>query len=192
MRTMCFIIVYLICGLFCGSLYSQVPQGWKRQGKGFDITIDKSISYSGKSSVHFIPSDTSNFKFAWLGQFINATQYLGKRVRLSGFIRTKDLEGFSCLFLYIVQNNDETSGETKGYNRSIFGTVNWTKDDVVIDVPASAKFVVLGVLVNSVNSILSKERPEVWVDNFNLEEVSLDVPLTETRMNNPVNLDFEF
>ncbi len=170
----------------------QVPQGWKRQGKGFDITLNKHISYSGKTSVHFFPSaDTSNYRFGWLGQFINAGQYLGKRVRLSGYFKSKDLQGYACVFLYVVMSSDEISGDTRGYNRSIFGTLNWTRDEIVIDIPQAAKLIALGMVVSSVNAIASGECPEVWVDNMNFEEVSLDVPLTESRRNQPVNLDFE-
>jgi len=109
------------------------------------------------------------------------------------YIKTKDLDGYACLSFYYVDNNGETVGETRGFNRSISGTLDWTKDEVVIDVPKTAKYLSLGIMINGNNKIGSlKSYPEVWIDNLNIDEVSKDVILTDTKMNTkPINLDFE-
>jgi hypothetical protein len=193
-RFIVFFAIMFIFGIY--DIKSQIPKGWKLSGKsikGLNVTLDKSIFYSGKSSVHFTSDTSSHDRYAWMNQFISASDYFEKRIRLSGYIKTKDLDGYACLSFYYVDNNGETVGETRGFNRSISGTLDWTKDEVVIDVPKTAKYLSLGIMVIGNNKIGTfKSYPEVWIDNLNIDEVSKDVILTDTKMNTkPINLDFE-
>ena len=69
--------------------------------------------------------------------------------------------------------------------RPIRGTVDWQRYDVVLDVPAEAKAIALGVLLTGTG--------EVFVADFKLETVGLDVDTTEMDVplpERPQNLDF--
>ena len=73
-------------------------------------------------------------------------------------------------------------------NRPIKGTSDWKKYEIVLDIPPDSKSINYGVLLNG--------DGKVWFDDFKLEEVDDNVPVTNIvseKMipDQPVNLDFE-
>ena len=71
--------------------------------------------------------------------------------------------------------------------RPIGGTTEWERYEVVLDVPAEAWAIALGVLLVG--------QGEAWMSDFNVEIVGADVETTDTGMTaalpeRPQNLDF--
>ena len=73
-------------------------------------------------------------------------------------------------------------------NRPIKGTTDWKKYEIVLDIPSDSKSINYGVLLSG--------DGKVWFDDFRLEEVDDNVPVTnimseKTIPDKPVNMDFE-
>jgi hypothetical protein len=122
-----------------------------------------------------------------------ATKYLGKRVRMTGLIKCKDVAYWCGLWLRIDGKN---KGQSLSFDnmhdgksdRSINGTSDWKSYDIVLDVPEKATNMAYGALLVGTG--------QMWFDNLKFEEVGNEVPVTginKNKENNsePENLDFE-
>jgi len=102
-------------------------------------------------------------------------KYLGKRVRLTGYIKTENVREWAGLWLRIgKKGGDEALGfDNMRYgkkDRSIKGTTSWTKYEVVLDVPANSSNIIYGVMIAGTGEIR-------WHTPV-LEVVDTSVPVT--------------
>ena len=170
---------------------NQLPEGWFAAGNKpaeYEMGIDNSVHESGKSSAFIKSKNPATNEFGTLMQSISAENYLDKRLRLSGFIKSKDVNGWSGMWMRIDGDNGKQLGFDNMQTRPIKGTTDWKQYEIVLDVPANSKVINYGVLLGA--------DGEVWFDNLKLEIVDKNVPVTSARqeMNlskEPVNLDFE-
>ena len=77
--------------------------------------------------------------------------------------------------------------------RLVKGDTDWTRFDLVIDIPDVAARIAFGVLMSGADGV-------TWFNDLSLEPVGLDVPTTSTfhfcqvdwpaPLDKPINLDF--
>jgi hypothetical protein len=109
--------------------------------------------------------------FGPIGQAIWAKDYRGKRVRLTGWVRTQAVQGGASLWLRV----DGSGGGLLLDNmdgRRVSGTSDWRQLQIVLDVPAAADGLVFGGLTVG--------GGQAWFDDFALDIVGPDVPTTTT------------
>ncbi|HKZ37163.1 MAG TPA: hypothetical protein VJ184_05905, partial [Chryseolinea sp.] len=160
--------------------------------KSYDMGVDKGAGKDGKNAAT-IKSIAADIKgFGTLMQDFPPDNFLGKRIRMSGFVKTKDVTGWSGLWLRIDQKG---SREPLGFDnmhdgkidRSIKGTTKWKKYDIVLDVPSEASNLAFGALLVGTG--------QIWFDNLKFEIVDKAGTVIggkEPMLNKaPVNLDFE-
>lgn len=156
----------------------------------YEMGIDHKVYNMGTKSAT-IKSVTDIFEvgeFGTIMQQFSAKNFLGKRVRFSGFVKTQDVIGWSGLWLRI---DDSLSTALKLDNmqgRSIVGTTEWNHYSCVLDVPKNAAILNIGILLNG--------EGQVWLDNVSFQEVDYNVPTTELVPDEvfpdyPKNLSFE-
>ncbi len=100
-----FVAVAVIITLFSTWLLAaggdQIPKGWFKTGMNpteYEIKIDKGTTKDGNPSLlieSLNPKDEKDI--GNLMQVISADNYLGKRLRLSGEIKTKKVDAAACL-----------------------------------------------------------------------------------------------
>jgi len=167
------------------------PKGWFLAGskpKEYTVQMDNQVVHGGKASatMKFIGQDTSGF--GTLMQSIVADNYLGKRVRLSAFVKTQNVSGWVGLWMRIDggKNPYKSLAFDNMENRALRGTVDWKKCEVVLDVPAEAESLNWGLILGA--------KGQAWLEDVQIEIVGNDVPTTNmdaTRKKEPVNLNFE-
>ncbi|WP_133271444.1 hypothetical protein [Hymenobacter radiodurans] len=172
------------------SLFSfDVPAGWHIAGsqpKKYVMGIDEGAGQTGKKAATIKSIEAEIDGFGTLMQGSSARQYLGKRVRLSGYVKSKDVKSWAGLWMRVDQ-----AGGTKSLafdnmsNRPVKGTTDWKKYDIVLDVPAQASNIAYGALLSSTG--------QIWFDNLSFEVVDTSVPTTDLRQMSamPTNLGFE-
>jgi hypothetical protein len=96
--------------------------------------------------------------------------YLGKRVRLSGYVRTEGVENWAGFWMRVDGPGYELLSFDNMEDRPVKGTADWRKYDVVLDVPARAVNVMFGLILAG--------RGKAWFDGVTLEPVGADVPTT--------------
>lgn len=168
---------------------NQLPKGWYTPNKPseYEVGIDNSTFEHGHACAFIKSKSPTGKSFGNLMQTISAENYLGKRLRLSGYIKSKDVEQWCGMWMRVDGEESQLQFDNM-FNRQIKGTTDWTKYEIVLDVPENSKTINYGVLLTG--------QGEVWFDNFQLEEVDKSVPVTNMNNgfklpNKPINLDFE-
>ena len=184
-----------------------VPPGWFGGGtpaSEFEIGRDFEIKRSGSASVYLrsLTPGISSGGFAAVTQLIRADAYRGKRVRWSGYIRTKDV-GVKGTGLWL---RGDASASVVAFDnmarRTRTGSSEWVYEEIVLDLPEEVIGLAFGALLSDLGT--------TWFDDLKLEVVGNGIPVTEPpitpfpisdpaanvanyniRNFAPLNLDFE-
>lgn len=167
----------------------EIPEGWFEAGTNpleYEISIVKSENNKNVIQMKSLNPEGDR-DFGNLMQTINAEEYIGKRIKFSGDIKTDNAEQGAVLWMRVDgKEKDRSLAFDNMYNRMPKGTNDWEKYEIVLDVPEGAIAVNFGMM-------LYKEG-KAWFANLDLEEVSKDVPTTSLKPKElpkkPSNLDF--
>ncbi len=125
-----------------------LPPPWYPIGdQGMDkyrIEVGPDWGYQG-SGVRVYSVDDRPGSFGGIGQAISAAHYRGKKIRLTGYLRTRDVEGFAGLWLRV----DDSQGESLLDNmsdRGADGTSEWRRYSAVLPVSGDAVRVLFGAI----------------------------------------------
>jgi hypothetical protein len=180
--------VAMILGAFAAVVHANVPKGWLLAGskpEEFESGVDAEQMYQAHASAFLKSKQTSVDGFATLMQRVTAEQYKGKRIRLSGLLKSQDVVGWAGLWMRVDQRKDAVAFDNM-QDRSIKGTTGWRRYDVVLDVPKDATGVSFGILLAGTG--------EVWLSSTKFDVAGDDVPVTSLGDSKvpkaPVNLDF--
>ena len=226
MKTKIFLSI-LFMGLFAMVLFAhspqagpEIPQGWFAAGDMPDsyemgvveiqtstsIQMQKIITqnkdFASSNRVATIKSIDKKIKgFGTLMQNCQSGNYLGKRVRMSGYMKTENVNKWAGFWFRV---DGKRMGDVLAFdnmydgkkNRSIKGTSDWTKYEIVLDIPSSATNLAYGALLGGTG--------QIWFDNITFEIVDNSVSTTgytndkkesqapeKIYYANPTNLDFE-
>jgi hypothetical protein len=191
------IVAYLVTFLFLSFagfkiIEDGIPNGWFKAGSSPESYEIKTIKNAGKNGENAldIKSIKEDIKgFGTLMQNFSAEKYLNKRVRLSGDIKSRNVDQWAGLWMRIDGKDNPTKplGFDNMMNRSIKGTTDWKKYSVVLDVPSNSNLINIGILLAG--------KGEVWVSNLKFDIVDKSVPVTDLKENpsksEPSNLDFK-
>ncbi len=164
-------------------VHANVPRGWHLAGsnpQGFEVGVDANQTYQNHASAFLKSTQSTVEGFGTLMQSIQAEQYKGKKVRLSGQVKSQEVAGWAGLWMRIDQGKDVIAFDNME-NRSIKGTSEWQQYDVVLEVPKDATVISFGILLSG--------GGEVWLSNTKFDVVAADVPVTNVP-DKPVNLQF--
>lgn len=184
-------------------IVSGMPHGWIRTPLGtaerYSMTVDSAVKRSGNASALLAFACGATDGFGSLAQSIAADEYLGKRVRLSGWLKTENAQEAG---LWMRLDGDKRLlGFDNMMPRAVKGTTDWKQYEVVLDVPQETMNILFGTLLAGTG--------RVWADDMKIEVVGKDVASTnqlsaeEMRMERPsygskkkeskqpVNLGFE-
>jgi len=186
-----FVIAIVVTVFLIANNNNEIPDGWFPAGSNpseYEMGIDNSTFQNGNSCAYIKSKAPKENEFGTLMQTISAENYLGKRLQLSGYIKSGNVKGWSGMWMRIDGQDNQQLGFDNMQNRLIKGTTDWKKYEIVLDIPLSSKTINYGVLLGG--------DGEVWFDNFKLDEVDNSVPVTNLRKENklptkPINLDFE-
>jgi hypothetical protein len=116
-------------------------------------------------------------------QNCSAEKYAGKRVRMSGYIKSAQVKSWAAMWLRVDKDSDAISFDNMA-DRAIKGDTPWKKYEIVLDIPEDATSLAYGVLLGGTG--------QVWFDDITFEVVDKkDVPSTATVLSEPTNLDFD-
>jgi len=145
--------------------------------------LDSGAGKDGKSALSIKSFRSSIDGFGTLMQSFLAEKYSGKRIRLTGYIKSKYVEGWAGLWLRVdKENSKQTLAFDNMQDRGITGTTDWKKYEVVLDVSSEASKIAFGVLLHGIG--------QVWFEKLKFEVVSKSVPVTGKYKEEP-NLNFE-
>jgi hypothetical protein len=180
-------VVLLLTGLVLVA-QATLPRGWLLAGtkpSEYEVGVDVDQMYQGHATA-FLKSKTLNADgFGTLMQSIKAEQYLGRKVRLSGLVKSEEVLGWAGLWMRVDKEKSPVAFDNME-NRAIKGTTGWQRYDVVLGVPKDATAISFGILLAG--------SGVVWLNATKFDVVGADVPVTNTGEKvlpeKPINLEF--
>jgi len=177
--------------LFTGKAISQPRgEGWIVSGSNpneYNMGVTTKVRYLGKPSAYITSKNVKLHGFGTYAQMSQTGDYLGKSVRMSAYISSKNITGASWAGMWLRVDGDR--GKVLSFDnmqsRPIKGTTKWKKYETILDVPAGAKDMAYGVLLSG--------KGDVYFTDMNFEVLG---PATGKTGNSgipakPENLDFE-
>jgi DNA-binding CsgD family transcriptional regulator len=166
----------------------QTMTGWHMAGshpRQYEHALADDTTYEGKRVAELRCVVAQADGFGTFMQTFSAEHFLGQRVRFSGALKCKGVEGRVGLWMRV----DGPPGGTGRLafdnmaDRLIRGTTDWEHHEVVLDVLAQAQAIALGVLLVG--------EGEAWMSDFNVEIVGPEVQTTGSGgvPDRPQNLD---
>ncbi len=178
--------------LLVGSFYSfktlnfDEVKGWSLSGstpKNYEIGTEENAERNGK--VAYLKSIKNGSGFGTIMQSFLPTNYLGKRVRLTGYIKSSEVSDWAGMWFRVDGESNKVLGFDNMQNRAIKGETVWTQYSIVLDVPKESKTIAYGVLLSG--------QGNVWIDDLKFEVVDKSVPVNglTTPTTEPINTNFE-
>ncbi|MGM9924920.1 MAG: helix-turn-helix transcriptional regulator [Bacillus sp. (in: firmicutes)] len=168
-------------------------KGWFLSGSHpfhYEMGVDHKVFHAGTASgyVKSVAAGSPN-EFATMMQEVDAKNYIGKRMKLSGFLKAEDVSGFCGMWMRVDNVFQEVLQFDNMSDRPITGSTEWSHAFIVLDIPQGSAVVSFGVLLNGTG--------QVWMDEVRFEEVDKDLtPTTNINYKQevneaPINLSFE-
>lgn len=154
------------------SVFSQ--ENWFKVGsvpKQYVNFIDSNNQHDGKNVMTLKSVDTGINGFGTLMQDMKPEQYLGKRVKMTGYLKSKDVTDWAGFWFRVDQpGSEQFLSFDNMQDRPIKGTTDWTKYEIVLDVPSKASNIAFGALLSKTG--------QIFIDKVNFEIVDNFVPTT--------------
>jgi hypothetical protein len=183
----------ILCLLILISSSFDVPKGWFIAGatpSDYEMGIDPGSGQGGGNAATIKSKKDKAKSWATLMQDFNPGKYLAKRIKMTAYMKTKDVKTKAAFWLRVDQQGSRSAMSFDNMmNRPIKGTTDWTKYEIVLAVPPKASNIAYGALLGGPG--------QIWFDNFSFEVVDDATPTTnltkdrDSQQAEPFNVDFE-
>ncbi len=172
---------------------NDVPEGWVVAGtapKDYQVSVLPEKREGNNVVLLESVANPNPSKFGTLSQYCSADQYLGKRVRMTGYLKSENVKNWAGMWFRVddSKQKDLSLSFDNMSDRPIKNTTDWKKYEIVLDVPQQAGAMAFGVLLEG--------SGKVWISGISFEVVDQSVPTTNmvkeraALPQGPVNLDF--
>ncbi len=163
-----------------------VPFGWSAMGNGgalalpgrCELGVDSEMAAGGQENFSILCTNEHLPSFGGLNKRVESTQFRGKRVRYSAWLKGADIadvnlpdrapvEGTAGLFFGVAMTTGVKMDRTQG--RVFKGNTAWEQFDFVVDVPENTTYMFAGFWMQG--------KGQLWVRDIKVEEVPLSVPV---------------
>jgi hypothetical protein len=182
------------------------PEGWTfgANRTNYKAGLDNLTSENGQVSATIESIVDNPADFCTLMQNSVVKDFSGKRVKMTGFIKSQGIDDTASMWIRVDDFGNKIFADFDNmWDRPVVGTRNWTKCEIVFDVPDKC-VIFFGFILHG--------KGKIWIDNVSFDVVSnsinktahsLNQPFPEEYLNQlkeypagipekpPVNLDFE-
>ena len=152
---------------------AELPKGWMLGGSKashYQAALDTKTTLSGHGAGTLWSKSGRSEGFGTLLTVFDPADYAGKRVRLSGCLRYRDVTGWTGLWMRADNPDKFGSAFYNSQDLHLHGSRDWTEYSVVLDIPARAERLTYGVLLDG--------QGRVWLDRMQFEVVDEQVPVS--------------
>ncbi len=148
---------------------AQDLSAWSIQTHGYSADLDESVVHSGASSLRL--SATDNARSALIQQTVDGTILRDQAVRLTGYIRTKNVGG-SATLVVIVEGGGERIFVDDMRGREVRNSTKWAKYAVTVPQLPTAETLTVGALMIG-------DTGTAWFDAFEIRAFNLQGEMSE-------------
>lgn len=170
--------------LFCLCSFD-LPKGWHAAGskpKSYEMGMDKGAGREGNNCATIQSKDKKIKGFGTLMQTSSPVKYSGKRVKMTGWIKTENVNEWVGMWFRVDKENRSIAFDNMG-TRPIKGTSEWKQYEIILDVAEEADMLAYGVLIGGTG--------KVWFDDIQFDIVDATTTTTDKMKLEPSNLKFE-
>jgi hypothetical protein len=153
----------------------------------YRVVADNAVLHGGRVSARLESAENNTQSAGLITQAFPVGDYSGKRIRISAYIKADNIKARGALLGSVderTQYGKRTYSSDDMSDRPIQGTIDWTQQSIVLDVPPEATFITIGALLYG--------EGKMWVDDIKVEVVGPDVAVTGyATVRGPANLSFE-
>ena len=141
---------------------------WILGGRGYSLELDESVAHSGEKSLRIRFEDAGRFAVASMPY--DPKLAAGKRLRISGYVKTEDVKnGYVGLWGRVDVGNRQVGFDNMA-DRGMSGDLPWTRHELVFDVPEDANRIFFGAILTGIGT--------GWVDHFTVTTEEIVTPTT--------------
>ncbi|HEY9733989.1 MAG TPA: hypothetical protein V6C89_18920 [Drouetiella sp.] len=145
--------------------------GWMIDGnpEQYEIGVDEETIHNESPglTIKFNAAEEPS-EFGSLCKKLDVEKFLDKRLRMTAFVKTEHVDG-AGLWMRVDGEGAPLAFDNM-FTRQIKNTTDWKRYEVVLDVPGKASQIWYGALLTG--------KGQMWVADFNFEEVGNDVATT--------------
>lgn len=138
----------------------------------YDMGGNPAVEHGSEEGGYITSKESQTEGFGTWMTKMDPAKYLGKRLRISGYVKTKEVKNWAGLWMRIDGPDSTTLSFDNMQNRPIKGTTNWKNYSIVLDVPENSAGIYYGILLDG--------RGQALVDGLQIETVSNEVPTTHS------------
>jgi hypothetical protein len=157
--------------------------------KSYNVRLDSLVYQNGHKCVLIESVADISEGFETAMQYCSALDYAGKKIKMTGYIKSENVTDWAGMWLRVDGKTDPSLAFDNMQDRPVKGTSDWTKCEIILDVPKEAWSLNFGALISSTGKI--------WFDNVSFEIIDNTPAVTSqvTGQESPLpkagNLDFE-
>lgn len=158
--------------------YNHLPDSWFRAGNkptSYEMQVDNTGGEKDKTIFIIKSGADTIYGFGTLMKGSPPGDYLGKRIRMTGNMKSKDVTDWAGFWLRVDGPDNTQLAFDNMYNRSIKGTTEWNTYEIVLDVLPASKNIAFGALLSG--------NGQIWFESPTFEIVGNDVPTTSDNNN---------
>jgi hypothetical protein len=152
-----------------------LPVGWfvtQSAPNLYEAGVDTSAPCEGTRSAFLRSLTETPTGYGTFMQAFGTQDFRGKRLRFSAMVRVKDVEGWAGLWMRVEgKDPKQPLGFDNMQSRSLSGTMECKRYDVVLDVPSEASSIMGGLLLSGTG--------QAWLDGVRFDVVDTSVPVTD-------------
>ncbi len=137
---------------------------WSSKPTMYTAGTDTTVMRNGHPTLKICSTSAGLDDWAfWIRDEYDASKYLGKKLRVSAMIKSKDVAVQSGIAIRLLGRNFKGLLPVPKNSRTIRGDTDWKRYEVIVDVPKATELVSNGVVLNGPGTI--------WVDEIHWEPV---------------------
>jgi hypothetical protein len=139
-------------------------------GSGYFGGVDSAVRHRAGETIvlHAYPQNGPR-AFGAFAEQIPVYAYRGKRLRISGFLKTIDADRGSY-WMRVTGTDGSIQGFDDMSRRALSGTNDWRPFAIVLDIPRTAQSLIAGLVLQGAGT--------VWADDVRMDVVGTNVPTT--------------
>ena len=137
-------LVVLLCSF-------DVPKNWFAAGNepdSYRMGTDPTVTMNGRHAATIQSIEPEIDGFGTLMQQCLPSEYAGKRVRMSGYMKSQDVAGWAGFWFRVDGQGARSLAFDNMHGRAVRGTTGWKKYEIVLDVPQQATNLAYGALLD--------------------------------------------
>jgi erythromycin esterase len=153
---------------------AQLSPYWSLRVHGSAVYItgaDAAIVHEGPLSAYVRSAGpVGSNDYASFRQDLDPKPYRGKRIRIAGYVRSRDVDPGAACWARVDGTDGKTLSGDYMQDRLVKGTTDWQPFAIVLDVPTESAAIHFGLLLAG--------SGQIWVDDVTIQPVSTSVPVT--------------